>query len=44
MLCFVFARGVYLNIALKGTFEKCVCVPFYVYVILVFILEETGGS
>ena len=39
----MFARGVDLNVALKGTFEQCLCVPLYISMILTFILHETDG-
>jgi len=37
----VFARGVDLNIALRGTFEYCSNLPHDIWMILIFILEET---
>jgi hypothetical protein len=43
-ICFVFARWVDLNIVLKGTFEQCSNLPFNIFMILIFILEETHGA
>jgi hypothetical protein len=40
----VFARGVDLNIALRGTFEYCSNVPHVSSMILILILEETRGA
>ena len=40
----MFARGVDLNIALKGTFEQCLCVTLHISMMLIFILQETDGS
>jgi hypothetical protein len=40
----MFARGVDLNIALRGTFEYCSNVPRDISMILIFILEETRGA
>jgi len=40
----VFARGVDLNITIRGTFEQCSNVPLNISMILIFILEETHGS
>ena len=40
----MFASGVHLNIALRGTFEQCSYVPLNIFMILIFILEETHGA
>ena len=40
MLCFVFARGLDLNIALEGAFEQCSNVSLNISMILIFILED----
>jgi len=42
-LCFVFARGVDLNIVLTDTCNQYLCVPLYIPMILIFILQETDG-
>ena len=39
----MFARGVDLNIALKGTIEHCLYVSLNISMILIIMLEETNG-